>query len=169
MSHPAAPLSSVCLCTVRPCARSGAGVKGRVRDQGRPSKKAPNGAFTIPEAAQALNVGERTVERAIQVKKEAAPEIVAAVKAGDMTVSKAAATIPKKPKDKSPRSARRKATDNSRKKLQAGYWRSLRDAMESINGLPEVDILVKSVPAKSFERISRCIDRLRRQGPIRTC
>jgi len=27
---------------------------------GRPSEKVPNGTFTIPEAAQALNVGERS-------------------------------------------------------------------------------------------------------------
>ncbi len=34
--------------------------------------KRPNGLLTIAEAAQALNVGERTVDRAKQVKDKAA-------------------------------------------------------------------------------------------------
>ena len=49
----------------------------------------PIGPSTIQQAAQALNIGERTVKRAKQVKDKAAPEIAAAVKAGDMSVSKA--------------------------------------------------------------------------------
>ncbi len=51
-------------------------------DHGGDRSKSPNGGLKIAEAAQALNVGERTVERAIQVKDKAAPEVVAAVKAG---------------------------------------------------------------------------------------
>ncbi len=41
-------------------------------DHGGDRSKSPNGGLKISEAAQALNVGERTVERAIQVKDKAA-------------------------------------------------------------------------------------------------
>jgi hypothetical protein len=37
-------------------------------ERGQHQEDAPLGAFTIPQAAQALNVGERTVKRAIKVK-----------------------------------------------------------------------------------------------------
>ncbi len=131
-------------------------------EHGQHPGESPNGGSTISQAAQALNVGERTVERAKEVKDNATPEVVAAVKAGDMTVSKAVTTIPKKKKEKSPRSSRRKTTDRSRKKLQSGYWQSLRDALDAINGLPDVDALVKSVPAKSYEQVSRRLPVVRR-------
>ena len=41
-------------------------------DHGGDRSKSPNGGLKISEAAQALNVGERTVKRAKQVKNKAA-------------------------------------------------------------------------------------------------
>ncbi len=53
-------------------------------------------AVTQAEAAELLNVSERTVRAARKVQNEGAPELVAAVQAGDVSVSAAAdvATLP---------------------------------------------------------------------------
>ena len=60
-------------------------------DQGRPMKKAPIGTIKINEAAQSLNVGERTVQRAKKVLDNGAPEVQEAVERGEVFVRPAAA------------------------------------------------------------------------------
>lgn len=54
-------------------------------------------AVSQAQAAELLNVGERSVQRAVQVLNEGAPELVAAVEKGKVSVSAAAdvATLPK--------------------------------------------------------------------------
>src|SRR5215831_9305 len=61
--------------------------------------KAPIGALTDAAAAKLLNVGERSVERAKTVLKEATPNIQALVKSGEVAVS-AATKVVKLPKEK---------------------------------------------------------------------
>jgi len=61
--------------------------------------KAPIGALTDKAAAKLLNVGERSVERAKAVLKEATPNIQALVKSGEVAVS-AATEVVKLPKEK---------------------------------------------------------------------
>ena len=61
--------------------------------------KAPIGALTDAAAAKLLNVGERSVERAKAVLKEATPNIQALVKSGEVAVS-AATEVVKLPKEK---------------------------------------------------------------------
>ncbi len=73
---PARPARSCCAAWI-------AGAELANFDHGGDRSKAPNGALKITEAAQALNVGERTVERAIEVKDSATPKVVAAVKSGN--------------------------------------------------------------------------------------
>jgi ParB-like chromosome segregation protein Spo0J len=61
--------------------------------------KAPIGALTDKAAAKLLNVGERSVERAKAVLKEATPNIQALVKSGEVAVS-AATEVLQLPKEK---------------------------------------------------------------------
>lgn len=53
---------------------------------------------TQEQAAEMLNVGERSVRRAVEVREQGAPELVAAVESGQVSVS-AAADIATKPQD----------------------------------------------------------------------
>src|SRR6516164_11826527 len=61
--------------------------------------KTPIGGLTDAAAAKLLNVGERSVERAKAVLKEATPNIQALVKSGEVAVS-AATEVVKLPKEK---------------------------------------------------------------------
>lgn len=65
--------------------------------QGARTDLAPIGAMSDAAAASMLNVGERSVERAKAVQREAVPELQRAVEAGKVSVSAAAdvATLPK--------------------------------------------------------------------------
>jgi hypothetical protein len=63
---------------------------------GRPPKTPPIGGVPIAQAATMLNVGERSVERAVAVRTHGAPELVASVDAGDVSLG-AAAEIAKLP------------------------------------------------------------------------
>lgn len=58
----------------------------------------PSGDVTIGKAASALNVSERTVKVAKAVVRDGAPELVAAVEAGEVAVT-AAAEVAKLPED----------------------------------------------------------------------
>lgn len=58
--------------------------------QGARTDLAPVGAKSDADAAEMLNVGERSVERAKVVQRDGAPELVAAVEAGIVSVSAAA-------------------------------------------------------------------------------
>jgi hypothetical protein len=53
--------------------------------------KASIGALNDAQAAKLLNVGEKSVERAKAVKRDAVPEVIYAIKQGRLTVSSAAA------------------------------------------------------------------------------
>jgi hypothetical protein len=57
--------------------------------QGARTDLSPIGGKSQSQAAEMLNVGKRTVERAKQVITHGTPELVAAVDRGDVTVSKA--------------------------------------------------------------------------------
>lgn len=63
----------------------------------RPSDKSPNLGTSVADAAKSLNVGRGTVENAKVVQRDGAPELIAAVDAGEASVSAAAlvATLPK--------------------------------------------------------------------------
>lgn len=74
---------------------------------GRPSRKSPIGEVkTQSEAADALNVGKRSVERAQKVQEKGTEELVAAVDRGDVAVSAAVqiAELPKADQKKALRS-----------------------------------------------------------------
>lgn len=64
----------------------------------RPTESAPIGAVTQDAAADLLNVGRRSVQRAREVIEHGAPELVQAVEAGRVSVS-AAATLAEAPKE----------------------------------------------------------------------
>lgn len=66
-------------------------------ERGRPEEKASIDAITQDEAAQMLNVGRASVQRARVVLDDGAPELVTAVDTGVVSVSAAAdvATLPK--------------------------------------------------------------------------
>lgn len=63
----------------------------------RPSETAPIGAVSQDNAADMLNVGRRSVQRAREVLDQGAPELIAAVERGQVSVSAAAdvAELPK--------------------------------------------------------------------------
>lgn len=65
--------------------------------RGRRGENPPIGGISASEAAALLNVGERSIERARTVQREAGPELVEAVERGRVSVSAAAdvATLPK--------------------------------------------------------------------------
>lgn len=65
----------------------------------RPAGSAPIGAVTQDSAAELLNVGRRSVQRAREVLDNGAPELVAAVERGEVSVS-AAASVAEAPKDR---------------------------------------------------------------------
>jgi hypothetical protein len=67
--------------------------------QGERTDLAPNGATSQTDAAERLDVGRRTVQRAATVLNEGVPELVAAVEQGKVPVS-AAATIAEQPPER---------------------------------------------------------------------
>jgi len=67
-------------------------------DRGRPSENPPIGGISAATAAEMLNVGTRSVERAREVLDLGAPELVAAVERGEVSVS-AAADVAELPKE----------------------------------------------------------------------
>jgi len=64
----------------------------------RPAETAPIGAVTQDTAADMLNVGRRSVQRAREVLDRGAPELVEAVQRGEVSVS-AAADVAELPPD----------------------------------------------------------------------
>lgn len=77
-------------------------------------------AFTQAEAAKQMNVSRDSVQQAKKVTENAAPEVTEAVKAGEVTVSDAAAVA------KEPKAKQKKAV----KKVKAGKARTLKQAMD---------------------------------------
>jgi len=73
------------------------------------NQHAPIGATSDAAAAALLNVGERSVERAKTVQREAVPEIVKAVEKGEASVS-AAAQFAKQPKKEQAKQVREAVT-----------------------------------------------------------
>ncbi len=67
-------------------------VAARLADmgEGRPSKTSPIGEVSQGKAAELLNVGKRSVERAREVQEHGAPELKEAVERGEVSVSAAA-------------------------------------------------------------------------------
>lgn len=73
--------------------------------KGRPSEEnAPIGAFSQDEAAEMLGVSRRSIQRATETRKKAAPELANAVKEGKVSVAAAAAVAEAVP-DKSEQAA----------------------------------------------------------------
>lgn len=68
------------------------------RSDGRPSFKTGSiGLVSIPDAAQRLNVSEKSVKRARAVRHHGTPALVAAVERGEVAVSRAAAMVKARP------------------------------------------------------------------------
>lgn len=119
---------------------------------GQRKPPAPIGAPTQPidvatqnEAADMLNVSRRSLQRARRVIDNAPPEVVAGVDAGVISVTRAAAEVPKKPRKQS----------KSPQKKYAALWRQLRDSLEGVNGLPDAEMMVNVVPAAQRELVAR--------------
>lgn len=64
--------------------------------RGRPTENASIEAVSQADAADLLNVSRSSVQRAVKVRETGAPELIAAVEAGEVSVSAAAdiATLP---------------------------------------------------------------------------
>ena len=56
----------------------------------RKAANLPDSSLTQPQAAQLLNVSERSVRHAVEIKSAGAPELIAAVESGQLAVSTAA-------------------------------------------------------------------------------
>ena len=56
----------------------------------RKAANLPDSSLTQPQAAQLLNVSERSVRHAVEIKNAGAPELIAAVESGQLAVSTAA-------------------------------------------------------------------------------
>jgi len=113
-------------------------------------KRLPTGKFggsdgiTQKDAGNLLNVGKTAVVDAVRVVDEAAPEEVAAVERGQVSVSKIADQIRagQKPKDRkqerdAPLSKRGKNPARLKtQRINAAVWKDLRAALEGLTGLP---------------------------------
>ena len=104
------------------------------------------------EAAQLLNVGVRSVERAKKVLDNGTPEICEAVERGKITLHAAEKMTPRKERIKSTKKRTRK---NGQKKQYAALWRQLRDSLENLNGLPDIETMVNTVPAAQRDLVCR--------------
>ena len=96
----------------------------RLAARGRPEKNQQNCRFTQSEAAAALNVSTRQVGNAAAVMKHAPVKVVEAVKAGEISVSRAAAEV---------QAIRRRGADESKARLQAQVTKSaqVRDELQT--------------------------------------
>lgn len=65
--------------------------------QGARTDLSPIGGMSQSEAAKALSVGKRSVERAVQVSAKAEPEVVAAVTSGEMSLNEASKVVQLRP------------------------------------------------------------------------
>lgn len=65
--------------------------------QGARTDLSPIGGMSQAEAAKALSVGKRSVERAVQISAKAEPEVVAAVQTGDMSLNEASKVVQLRP------------------------------------------------------------------------
>lgn len=110
--------------------------------------KGPNGTLKIAEAAQQLNVGERSVKRARQVIDDADPALREAVEQGEVSVGHAAAMVRRAAPVAGPKTIMKKPTTKGgkRQKQYAALWRRLRDALEALNGLPDPAMMANTVP-----------------------
>ena len=113
-------------------------VAGRIATLGahRPDKSDPIGAVSQPQAAEQLNISRHSVQRARQVLKKGAPELIEAVERGEMAVSRAA-NISKMPKEKQIEEIRRphiaQATGEAEWYTPSKYIEAARVAMGSID------------------------------------
>jgi hypothetical protein len=101
--------------------------------------KRPIGPLKIDQAAQALNVGPRTVRRARKVLAQGTPELIAAVEEGRMSVSKAAAQAGEdRPRPETPANGKAGRPNGAAPARRSPWrhWRRLDEALEHLNGLP---------------------------------
>lgn len=100
--------------------------------------KAPIGALTQEKAAQALNVSERSVQRAVKIRDFGTPEQITAVERGEASVTAMEQQVQPVRKSKAQKEKpsdshqRRVATMN----MQADIWRRLREALDHLTSLP---------------------------------
>ena len=101
-----------------------------------------------------LNVGTRNVGRAKAVQKHGDPELIKQVERGELSVNQAAKKVTA---GKTPEATKKKGKPKGRDRghERARLWTKLRDALESINGMPEVTTVVMSVPASQREVVTK--------------
>jgi ParB-like chromosome segregation protein Spo0J len=122
---------------------------------GEKKANAQIGAFTESEAAKLCNVGKRTVQKAKKVQRSATPEVVEAVKSGELSLE-SAANIAENPPEKQrhllslPKVERTKETAKTKSVARVEISNDQKPAEQT--GKP--DEIVKpdnsSVPGKSF-------------------
>jgi N6-adenosine-specific RNA methylase IME4/transcriptional regulator with XRE-family HTH domain len=95
-------------------------------EQAGGSENRPDGLISLPAAAAALNVGERTVKRARQVEEAGVPELAEAVRRGAVTVA-TAETIAALPADE-----QRRLIEGADPKVLAGVVRSRRAEKQAL-------------------------------------
>lgn len=91
------------------------------REKGSANLRKAEPVHSAAKAAEAVNVSPRIVESAVKVAREAAPEIVEAVRKGEMTVHAAEQEIAR-PRNGSPK--------DRRKENRGDFWRVPRRPME---------------------------------------
>lgn len=89
--------------------------------RGRPGLNAPVGGISVAEAARMMDVPERSVERAKIVDREGAPELVAAVEGGKVSMAAAAdlSSLPKEQQVEAIRNADPNALNQVIKEVRA--------------------------------------------------
>lgn len=114
--------------------------------KGRPQNNPPIGGVSAAEAAQLMNVGTRSVERAKTVLNHGSPELVAAVERGEVTVSDAAKIAKRPPEEQV--AIMEKAQETSRNLVAAARRVDIEKQRE------EIESGVVELPTGVYEVIS---------------
>jgi ParB-like chromosome segregation protein Spo0J len=122
---------------------------------GRPAENRSIDPISITEAANLLAVSEPTVKRARAVLDHGTPEQIAAVEAGEVSVSAAAkAVATSKPKRKPQTRTEKLERKHAMQRERARYWNQLSEALDVLSGLPDPADILPAVPAHTGRTLS---------------
>lgn len=135
------------------------------RGLGKPQKSTDcpifdnRGKPTQNEAAEMMKVSRSLVSDARQVLA-ADQQVADAVTAGNITVSKARGMVTPTRKQKEQKTRNKDNPDSTRNKTKrrnAARYAQLRDGLEAIAGLPDIDSILRAIPVAGRERITRAL------------
>jgi hypothetical protein len=102
---------------------------------------------TQAQAAEMLGVSTRAVKMAAKIGDEATPEVVAAVKGGEMSLRQAVKQIPEKPPEERPTRSQKllptRAKSDAERREHARDWTRTATALDAICGLPSPEHVIK--------------------------